>query len=819
MRHEHHLLEKPVRRPGVVATGFAHSLLAALIACSACSSVRAAAPAMLSADRLMFVDCKLPAPLKRLGGSMITQGPRPIVRSTVDDCEIRGGEYVAYDRANYATALSVWLPQARSGDDQAQIYVGEIYERGLGTAPDYALAAEWYEKAASKNPQGKTHLAYLYEQGLGIPQDTVKALNLYREAAGLKDNGPLVFASVLDAANVRIAELTTTLEDRTNEVETLSGQLDQTQHELADLQAQALKARRTAADLRSQLQKLQSETQSTSNLQEIATLRQQLQEREQQAADQDRKIQALQQSSSQQNAALTQQLAQMQLEDDTLRTSLGSAQGQLATAKSQLAAAQAKQAALQQESAKLGEEQARSERALQSLQAELRNGQASSQKAGDARLAAALAAAQIEVGREQTVIRNLNVEHDKLLDEVKQLESAVQKATNKAGNAAQDATALQAQLASMQGEALQKGREIEALSARIHNDESQIATDRGQLVDAATRLGAKDAEVKRLNQALEERETTIRNERAQQQGLAAAVQSDVAEIKSLQEKLAGTRGPRPAPPVAPGPVIPNLPAGTNYALIIANAHYQDRAFEDLPAVAKDAVAVQGALERYGFKDHTTLLANPTRDEIMNAVARLAMQLGEKDSALIYYAGHGAAVDATNATYWLPKDADHNNRATWVSTGWVTEMIRQMKARHVLVVVDSCYAGAMTHSTNLALVSKAAEDEPKRLRLLASLRSRTVLTSGGNEPVLSNGPGGNSIFAHEFTDILDQNTQVLDASTLYETLSAGVHLAAANLATLGVEGAQQPRYSVLSNAGHLDGDFLFVPAGAGGGSRT
>ena len=49
------------------------------------------------------------------------------------DCEIRGGEYTAYDRASYSTALKVWLEPAKAGDAQAQTYVGEIFEKGLGT--------------------------------------------------------------------------------------------------------------------------------------------------------------------------------------------------------------------------------------------------------------------------------------------------------------------------------------------------------------------------------------------------------------------------------------------------------------------------------------------------------------------------------------------------------------------------------------------------------------------------------------------------------------------------------------------------------------
>ncbi len=97
-------------------------------------------------------------------------------------------------------------------------------------------------------------------------------------------------------------------------------------------------------------------------------------------------------------------------------------------------------------------------------------------------------------------------------------------------------------------------------------------------------------------------------------------------------------------------------------------------------------------------------------------------------------------------------------------------------------------------------------------LLAKLRSRTVLTSGGNEPVLDSGPDGHSIFAREFIDALASNTKVLEAASLYYNVSDRVHSSAMRLSAMtGATINQSPRYSVLADAGHLNGEFLFVPA--------
>src|SRR5262245_58577642 len=76
------------------------------------------------ADEFLVVDCLLPAQVRRLGRQLTYLGARRAIHTSGVDCEIRGGEYVAYDRANYATALAVWLEPAKAGDAQAQSYVG-----------------------------------------------------------------------------------------------------------------------------------------------------------------------------------------------------------------------------------------------------------------------------------------------------------------------------------------------------------------------------------------------------------------------------------------------------------------------------------------------------------------------------------------------------------------------------------------------------------------------------------------------------------------------------------------------------------------------
>lgn len=135
-------------------------------------------------DSYLEVDCLLPGQVRKLG-AMTYISPRRPAKTTAIDCEIRGGEYVAYDRANPDSALAIWMGEAQKGNPVAQTYVGEIYMRFPTTAPRYELARKWFKKAADKGlKRAQINLGYLYENGLGGKEDIGKAVVWYSKASG-----------------------------------------------------------------------------------------------------------------------------------------------------------------------------------------------------------------------------------------------------------------------------------------------------------------------------------------------------------------------------------------------------------------------------------------------------------------------------------------------------------------------------------------------------------------------------------------------------------------------------------------------------------
>jgi hypothetical protein len=173
------------------------------------------------------VDCLLPGQIRRLGSQVTYVTARRPIRTSANRCEIRGGEYVSYDRANYETALEVWLEKAKTGDAKAQTYVGEIYEKGMGRPPDYKEAAKWYQRGADQEySPAQIKLGLLYEKGLGVAQNKEMALQLYRRASGLEDLG------VQFGASTEIGKLKEDLINQRNEVGEQQLQLN---HELEQL--------------------------------------------------------------------------------------------------------------------------------------------------------------------------------------------------------------------------------------------------------------------------------------------------------------------------------------------------------------------------------------------------------------------------------------------------------------------------------------------------------------------------------------------------------------------------------------------------------
>ena len=240
---------------------------------SGCQSVPQESKPLSMQERissLQVVDCLLPGQV-RMVGAQAYQTPRRPTKTTASDCSIRGGEFVAYDRANYKTALNVWMPQAEAGDAEAQTNVGEIFERGLGGEPNYVAAKIWYEKAAAQgDKRAQFNLGTLYEQGLGVEKNMVLALNFYRQAWGLPADD-LMFQSVYEEEAAKLSQqLNEQLARKNRQIALLEKQLSSLEKEAS----QNKQMQQDIAELNSMIAGLKQEQEQVIEQQQTARLRQ-----------------------------------------------------------------------------------------------------------------------------------------------------------------------------------------------------------------------------------------------------------------------------------------------------------------------------------------------------------------------------------------------------------------------------------------------------------------------------------------------------------------------------------------------------------------
>ena len=163
------------------------ALAAAMLVCGSLpaqvSTYETGAAQKLAADANTIVDCLLPGAVRRLGAGVTYLAARKPVLLKTAECEVRGGEYVLYDRADPKIAFKIWEASAKSGDADAQRRLAQIYEMGIGAEPDFKNAAFWYRKSAEQgNHASAMALAALYESGQGVDKDPDEARRWYERA-------------------------------------------------------------------------------------------------------------------------------------------------------------------------------------------------------------------------------------------------------------------------------------------------------------------------------------------------------------------------------------------------------------------------------------------------------------------------------------------------------------------------------------------------------------------------------------------------------------------------------------------------------------
>ncbi|MCH9696894.1 MAG: caspase family protein [Gammaproteobacteria bacterium] len=806
-------------------------------------------------NKLQIVDCLLPGQIRQLGQSFTYVSARRPIRTTAANCELRGGEYVAFDRANYATALKTWQPKANEGDAEAQFYVGEIYEKGLGIAPDYDLAALWYKKAADQGySSAMVNLGYLYEKGLGVTKDSVKALNLYRKAAGL-ENTDVAFAATAEQTQAQIESLrqeSARYQQQSKQyqqesaqlrqqLDTTNRQLRRTQNQLSINRRKASQERQSIKQLRKELQqKKQSTSTGSSSPAEIALFEQQLKQKETELQKQQQVISTLEDEAKQQKQTLNilkegaERFAkETSRELDNLRTKLVSSEAQSKSLKQELLQSNQTLQQLQNTIAEQNKNLNQREAALESLRQKLlrkqKQAKTPKQNAELAKLSEALQQREKEMQAQRDKMDELNYqwqmlsrqdqEKQKALktqsDQIAELQARIDREKEEAA-LAQSATSKLTKLTAPRIEIIDPPllaqRGLRSVNARPEI-KSRAIIGKVYATGGLMSLIINDVERKvdksgnfKVNVPLKSAATPVQivavDKNMKRSELSFTINKKMPKTSVAQNTTGSLPVARQQPVLAK--ILPREIFGEYHALLIGNNTYQF--LPHLDTAINDAKGIGEVLQnQYGFK--TKVLLNATRYDILKALNEYRKTLTEKDNLLLYYAGHGILDKVNNRGHWLPVDAEPDSSANWISVQNVTDQLKIIAAKHVLVVADSCYSGALTRSSIARLeAGMTAQKRAQWIKLLLNARSRVALSSGGLEPVLDGGGGGHSIFAKALIDSLSENKDLMESQALYRNVSALVADAAKEQ-----DFNQVPEYSPIRHAGHAAGEFFFYPA--------
>jgi chromosome segregation ATPase len=414
-----------------------------------------------------------------------------------------------------------------------------------------------------------------------------------------------------------------------------------------------------------------------------------------------------------------------------------------------------------------------------------------------------LAASDSALNSRKREIETLTAESARLRARVEQLEAEQLSAANQSGLSNAQ---LQARLSMARQQVMTLRSSLDEERTEKASLEAQLLKDRMSLQDQMTSDNAASAqEIALLRTEIELNEKTIEVQTLRIAALEKEARDSGLALNELKDDLGEPAFDaidiEPAMAVlelAQSEVEPFL--GRYHALLIANEDYVN--LQDLTTPIRDAIEIEKLLvTRYGFS--VKVLRNATDEDIMLTLHEYSNTLTEDDNLLIYYAGRGSTPDGPpDRAYWLGVDANPQLRNTWLLAEHVSDKIKEIEAKRVLLVTDSCFSRRRVQSTTMT-VGRGLD--PERFKLLAQFRSRYVLTSGANLPVHDeSGDRTHSLFAKYFMEVLRQNRNVLSGEMLSHEMI--------NRVREGVAESERatPTYNFLQDAGHIAGDFFFVP---------
>jgi len=205
--------------------------------------------------------------------------------------------------------------------------------------------------------------------------------------------------------------------------------------------------------------------------------------------------------------------------------------------------------------------------------------------------------------------------------------------------------------------------------------------------------------------------------------------------------------------------------GRRHALVIGVGSYPQGgpgAVPPLEFAVRDADALAEMLHRLaGFAPaDVTLLreAEATRQRILDALRLLRSQAAEQDVVLVFFSGHGttgSGPDGRVHYYLVPHDGRLDDLAgTALRDDVVEELVGQIPAKQVVVLLDACFSGRAGQVARVKGVSASATTPNAAGLFVEAAQGRVVISaSRADQPSVEDPTTRQGVFTHYLLEAL------------------------------------------------------------------
>lgn len=222
--------------------------------------------------------------------------------------------------------------------------------------------------------------------------------------------------------------------------------------------------------------------------------------------------------------------------------------------------------------------------------------------------------------------------------------------------------------------------------------------------------------------------------------------SEVLKRVQLQQVYAGAS------------LIENFRKINKVALLIGVSEYEN--YKPLSAPPKDIEAMEKMLRLGGFNTVEKLLQSDA-EEITTRIQYFLTTVQEDNLIVLYFSGHGD-IDINNNLYLMARDSNKEDETikNAIATTDINEMMNSCKCRQQILIIDSCFSGAIQNTLvaksaiTLEELAQKSNEIKDRLKQILQAEGRCIFTSSSmNEESFEDINTGLSIFTHYIVEAI------------------------------------------------------------------